>query len=147
VRLATGTGENLYRGLLDLPDRGYVIPAIVAITVLMSALSMSLRQLRHLEEVPGDILRMPLFVLFSTLFLMPLRAYGFLRLGHVGGWGTRAAAYSGDEPTGPTGPTDTASSTPNPLPANPTGDPRALLPYLAAALLVPLGVMFDAQLF
>lgn len=146
VRLATGTGENLYRGLLDLPGRGYVIPAIVAITVLMSALSMALRQLRHLEEVPGDILRMPLYVLFSTLFLMPLRAYGFLRLGHVGGWGTRAAAYSGDEPAAESA-DPTGSTTPSPIPTNPTGDPRALIPYLAAALLVPLGVMFDAQLF
>lgn len=133
IRLATHTGENLYAGLLNLPGREYTLAAIIVITVLMSTLSMALRQLRHIEDQPGDLFWMPLYILFSTLFLMPLRAYGFVRLGHIGGWGTRSAAYSADQ--------DDAKEVAM------TGDPRALIPYLIAFALVPLGVMFDAQLF
>ena len=136
IRLATGADTNLYAGLLQLPGRVYAIPAIVVITVLMSTLSMTLRQLRHVEEQPSDLLWMPLYILFSTLFLMPLRAYGFLRLGHIGSWGTRSDAYTADQAE----PTAKASQ-------STSGDPRALIPYLLASALVPLGVMFDAQLF
>lgn len=138
VRLATGSGENLYAGLLQLPGRQYTLPAVVVITILMSTLSMTLRQLRHIEDRPSDLLWMPLYILFSTVFLMPLRAYGFLRLGHVGSWGTRSDAYTADQ--------EEASTSSGPAPTT-SGDPRALVPYLIATALVPLGVMFDAQLF
>lgn len=137
VRYVTGNGENLYSGLLDLPGRAFALPAIVLITVLFSTLSMTLRQLRHIEEQPSDLLWMPLYILFSTLFLMPLRAYGFLRLGHIGSWGTRSDAYTADQEE----PAKTKAA------AATSGDPRALIPYLLASALVPLGVFFDAQLF
>lgn len=97
LRRQQGTDVNLYVGLLQAEGRPWMLPAIVAITVLMSALSMTVRQLRHIEERPVDLFWMPVYILFSTVFLMPIRAYGFLRLGHVGGWGTRAAAYSADQ--------------------------------------------------
>ncbi|RLV49833.1 glycosyltransferase [Nocardioides mangrovicus] len=144
IRLGLGTGENLYAGLLHMPSRSWMLPAIIAFTVLLSTLSMTLRQLRHIEDKPSDLLWMPLYIVFSTLFLMPLRAYGFLRLGHVGGWGTRTAAYSvdtDDRSTGADGSAVVAGGAPR------TGDPRALVPYLIATALVTLGVMFDAQLF
>ena len=137
LRVATGNGENLYAGLLELPGRAYTLPAIVVITVLFSTLSMALRQLRHIEEQPSDLLWMPLYIVFSTLFLMPLRAYGFLRLGHIGSWGTRSDAYTADQ-------AEPAKSKATP---STSGDPRALIPYLLASALVPLGVLFDAQLF
>ena len=41
---------------------------------------MALRQLRHLARKPIDFLRLPVFIVFSTLFLMPLRILGFLRM-------------------------------------------------------------------
>ena len=115
---------------------------------------MTVRQLRHIEERPVDLLWMPVYILFSTIFLMPIRAYGFLRLGHVGGWGTRAAAYSADQgldaPAGTSaGPVTGASSTttltrpPRTLPPLVSGDPRALIPYLLVTALVPLGVLYD----
>lgn len=137
VRIATGTGDNLYTGLLELPGRAYTLPAIVVTTVLLSTLSMALRQLKHIEDQPSDLLWMPVYIVFSTLFLMPLRAYGFLRLGHIGGWGTRSNAYTAEQGE----PTETAAK------PSTSGDPRALLPYLLASAIVPLGVMFDAQLF
>jgi hyaluronan synthase len=137
VRLAIGNGENLYTGLLQLPGRAYTLPAIVVTTVLLSTLSMALRQLKHIEDQPSDLLWMPLYIVFSTLFLMPLRAYGFLRLGHIGSWGTRSDAYSADQAE----PAKTKAA------AATSGDPRALIPYLLASAIVPLGVLFDAQLF
>jgi hyaluronan synthase len=98
IRTVRHTGDNLYSGMLD--GRGHAVIAIIALTVLTSTLAMCLRQLRHLGEVPGDFGWMPFYILFSTLVLMPIRIYGFLRCGHVGGWGTRADAFAGgpDEP-------------------------------------------------
>lgn len=147
IRMANHTDINLYAGLLDVEGRPWMILAIVTITVLVSAVSMTMRQLRHIEERPVDLFWMPVFVLFSTLFLMPIRAFGFIRLGHVGGWGTRTAAYSADQAeTGPPSPaaptTASRSSRPTPkLPALVSGDPRALIPYLLVSALVPLGVL------
>lgn len=156
VRLATGSGENLYLGLLQMQDHRAMLIAIVALTIFMSALSMSLRQLRHLEERPIDTLLMPVYTVFSTVFLMPLRMLGFLRLGHVGGWGTRAAAYSGDNgdahahALGISGSPELADriAAIRPLtpPANPHADPRALIPYLLATGAITWGVVYDAAL-
>ena len=33
---------------------------------------------------------MPVYILFSSFFLMPVRLLGFFRMAHVAGWGTRA---------------------------------------------------------
>lgn len=121
VRTSNHTSSNLYDGLLAV--RSHALIAVIVLTVVTSTLSMALRQGRHLAEVPGDILWLPLYILFSTFVLMPIRLLGFLRLGHAGGWGTRAAAYS----------VDTES-----------GDPRALVPYLIASALVIAGVVYDA---
>ena len=42
---------------------------------------MCLRQARHIGEVPVDFFWMPVYILFSTLVLMPIRIYGFIRSG------------------------------------------------------------------
>ncbi|GAA4351259.1 glycosyltransferase family 2 protein [Angustibacter luteus] len=164
VRLATHTGQNLYVGLLHLHDRWVSIVAIVLLTILMSTLSMALRQIRHIEERPVDLLLMPVYTVFSSVFLMPLRMYGFLRLGHIGGWGTRADAYVADQgeatsgsdvrpgrehPEGLTSSPALAARLPtSPLrsPRSQPGDPRALVTYLIAVAAVTLGVLYDAQL-
>jgi hyaluronan synthase len=95
IRSVRHTGDNLYQGMLHV--RGHAFIAIIALTVLTSTLAMCLRQIRHLHEAPEDLPWMPFYILFSTLVLMPIRLYGFIRLGHVGGWGTRAHAYTGDQ--------------------------------------------------
>ena len=63
--------------------------------VVSSVLSMSIRQIRHLHEKPSDFFRLPIFIIVSTFFLMPIRLLGFLRMAHASGWGTRAGAYGG----------------------------------------------------
>lgn len=88
-RSATGTGYNAYAPILDQYGsvEGIVLVALLAIAA--SWLSMALRQLRHLREKPSDVLLLPLFIMFSTLFLMPIRIVGFFRMAHVASWGTR----------------------------------------------------------
>jgi hyaluronan synthase len=158
VRLVNHSGTNLYGGMLHSHGPTQTIVGIVALTVLSSTLSMSLRQLRHLTEKPNDLLWMPLYILFSTAVLMPIRIYGFLRLGHVGGWGTRAGAHTSkpveerelatvgaDGAAVPVGERRT-------LPASsaadrreePPGDPRGLIPYLIASAILSVGVFYDA---
>ncbi|MET0725905.1 MAG: glycosyltransferase [Leifsonia sp.] len=94
-RAATSQGENLYEGILHDYGLQTGLIWVVALVVISSVLSMAIRQLRHLAEKPSDFWRLPFFILFSTLFLMPIRLLGFFRMGHVAGWGTRAGAYTG----------------------------------------------------
>ncbi|MBV9592390.1 MAG: glycosyltransferase [Actinobacteria bacterium] len=149
---------DLYAGLLHVGGNALLV--IVLLTVLTSALAMCLRQARHVGEVPVDFFWMPAYVLFSTLFLMPIRIYGFIRCGHVGGWGTRANAYVAGGPIGPETTREAIAAPPAeggavatlvekrtesaPAEAN-GGDPRALIPYLIAAAAITLGVLYDVR--
>src|SRR6185437_4827481 len=63
--------------------------------VVSSVISMAIRQIRHLSEIPTDFFRLPVFIIVSTFFLMPIRLLGFFRMSHASGWGTRAGAYAG----------------------------------------------------
>lgn len=96
LRSATGYHSDLYGGILGA-HRPFELPAMLCLIVVSSWVSMSLRQSRHLEQRPGDIALMPLFVVFSTLFLLPIRLYGFARMAKPAGWGTRANAYAGGD--------------------------------------------------
>ena len=89
------TGTNLYAAALETYTglRGWVW--VIGLMVVSSVLSMSIRQIRHLHERPSDFFRLPVFILTSTFFLMPVRLLGFLRMAHVAGWGTRSGAYTG----------------------------------------------------
>ncbi len=94
-RSATGQGYNLYAGILDEYGVGSGVLWVVALMVISSVLSMSIRQMRHLAEKPSDFFRLPVFIIVSTFFLMPVRLLGFFRMAHASGWGTRAGAYAG----------------------------------------------------
>ena len=94
-RALSGQGYNFYEGLLSEYGVQSGILAIVALMVVSSVLSMGIRQMRHLGEKPSDFFRLPIFILASTFFLMPIRLIGFFRMGHASGWGTRAGAYAG----------------------------------------------------
>jgi len=156
--LAHRHDTDLYAGLLHV--RGHALVVIVLLTVLTSALAMCLRQARHVGEVPVDFFWMPAYVLFSTVVLMPIRIYGFIRCGHVGGWGTRANAFVANGPEQP--PADVVDTSVHELAGGATvavaevrtettmtestsGDPRALVPYLIAAAVVALGVLYDIR--
>jgi cellulose synthase/poly-beta-1,6-N-acetylglucosamine synthase-like glycosyltransferase len=94
-RALTGQGYNFYEGLLSEYGVQSGLLVIVALMVVSSILSMGIRQMRHLGEKPSDFFRLPVFILASTFFLMPIRLIGFFRMGHASGWGTRAGAYAG----------------------------------------------------
>ncbi|WBU38475.1 glycosyltransferase family 2 protein [Homoserinibacter sp. YIM 151385] len=94
-RTVTGQGINLYEGILREYGVGSGIVWVLGLMVVSSVLSMAIRQLRHLAEKPSDFFRLPVFIIVSTLFLMPVRLIGFFRLAHASGWGTRAGAYAG----------------------------------------------------
>jgi cellulose synthase/poly-beta-1,6-N-acetylglucosamine synthase-like glycosyltransferase len=94
-RALTGQGYNFYEGLLSEYGVQSGLLWIVGLMVVSSVLSMGIRQMRHLGEKPSDFFRLPIFILASTFFLMPVRLIGFFRMGHASGWGTRAGAYAG----------------------------------------------------
>ncbi|CAN5154683.1 N/A [soil metagenome] len=94
-RSFTGQGYNFYDGILKEYGVEGGIALVICLMVASSVLSMAIRQLRHLSEKPSDFFRLPVFIIVSTAFLMPIRLIGFFRMGHASGWGTRAGAYGG----------------------------------------------------
>jgi len=97
-RAATGTGTNLYAAILDKYGDQAGWMWVIGLMIGSTVLSMSIRQIRHLQEVPSDFFRLPVFILTSTFFLMPVRFLGFLRMAHASAWGTRDGAYAGGNP-------------------------------------------------
>lgn len=164
-RSVSHTGTNLYEAILETYTglNGWVW--VVALMIVSSVLSMSIRQIRHLHEKPSDFFRLPIFIIVSTFFLMPIRILGFVRMAHASGWGTRAGAYGGGpenedlmaelESAGDGAPVDlvdrvdgghalqtevrrrrTAEATTTPTPARRRLNPLAAVPYgIALALL------------
>lgn len=97
-RAAIGKGYDFYEPILgDLGVHAGLL-WIIALVIVSSVLSMAIRQLRHLSEKPSDFFRLPVFILASTAFLMPIRLIGFFRMAHVAGWGTRSGAYKKGDP-------------------------------------------------
>ncbi|MFJ3380601.1 glycosyltransferase family 2 protein [Curtobacterium sp. NPDC090217] len=112
-RALTGQGENLYQGILHQYGFSTGFIYVAALMVVSSVLSMAIRQMRHLAEKPSDFFRLPMFIIVSTFFLMPIRLIGFFRLAHASGWGTRAGAYAGGPmETDPAQPQAVATQTP-----------------------------------
>lgn len=164
---------DLYSGLIHVHRDAVLM--VVVLTVLTSALAMCLRQARHVAEVPVDFLWMPFYILFSTLVLMPIRIYGFVRCGHPGTWGTRAHAYDSADASSSSSSELVPAPSPSPTEedgavavldrADPAtgseaavaparaprvepaadGDPRALIPYLLATAVIALGVLYDIR--
>jgi hyaluronan synthase len=94
-RSLTGQGYNFYQGILNEYGVQSGLVWVLGLMVTSSVLSMAIRQMRHLSEKPSDFFRLPVFIIVSTFFLMPIRLLGFFRLAHASGWGTRAGAYAG----------------------------------------------------
>ncbi|QBQ74841.1 glycosyltransferase family 2 [Caudovirales GX15bay] len=127
----THTGVNFMRPTLDaFPGiQGWAL--VLGFIIVGSTVSMWLRQKRHLDEVPRDLMWMPVYILFSSIFLMPIRIYGFFVCGHVAKWGTRSGSYAGTEGMG-------LSQRLRSL------NPQALFPYLLGGALI--GVQIAAIL-
>jgi len=94
-RSITGQGYNFYAGFLKTYGVQAGVLTVIALMVVSSVISMSIRQIRHLSEKPTDFFRLPVFIIVSTFFLMPIRLLGFFRMAHASGWGTRSGAYAG----------------------------------------------------
>jgi len=94
-RAITGQGYNFYEGILGEYGLQTGVVMVLGLMLISSVLSMAIRQIRHLAEKPSDFFRLPIFIIVSTTFLMPIRLIGFFRMGHASGWGTRAGAYAG----------------------------------------------------
>lgn len=90
-------GYNFYSGFMSEYGLKGGVLVVAALMVTSSVISMSIRQVRHLSEKPTDFFRLPIFIIVSTFFLMPIRLIGFFRMAHVAGWGTRDGAYAGGE--------------------------------------------------
>ncbi|MFJ3027739.1 glycosyltransferase family 2 protein [Curtobacterium sp. NPDC087080] len=129
-RAVTGQGENLYQGILQQYGFSTGFVYVAGLMVVSSVLSMAIRQMRHLAEKPSDFFRLPMFIIVSTFFLMPIRLIGFFRLAHASGWGTRAGAYAG----GPMEEDPADAVQPNALGAPPVSPVDAGLPPVDAGL-------------
>ncbi|PSL39410.1 hyaluronan synthase [Labedella gwakjiensis] len=99
-RALTGQGQDLYEGFLAEFGFGTGLLYVLGLMVASTVVSMAIRQMRHLSEKPTDFFRLPVFIIVSTFFLMPIRIIGFFRMAHASGWGTRSGAYGGavDDP-------------------------------------------------
>jgi hyaluronan synthase len=165
-RSFTGYHSDLYGGILN-GHRPFQLPVMLILIVMASWVSMSLRQQRHLEQRPDDIVMMPVYVVFSTLFLLPIRLYGFARLAKPAGWGTRANAYAGGEvgnsvPIGRSGERhDSRSALPQSSTATATAlarrttpaharartrsfNPYELIPVLLFVIAIAGGILYDS---
>jgi cellulose synthase/poly-beta-1,6-N-acetylglucosamine synthase-like glycosyltransferase len=78
-RAFTGQGYNFYDGILAEYGLESGVILVLGLMVISSVLSMAIRQMRHLAEKPSDFFRLPIFIIVSTAFLMPIRLIGFFR--------------------------------------------------------------------
>lgn len=94
--LATGQKWDLYADfpLPDVPWQAFAITLTLAL--VMTLISLGIRFGRHFAYRPGDLAYLPVFMLINTTLLMPIRIFGFFRMAHNAGWGTRSHGYRGD---------------------------------------------------
>jgi cellobiuronic acid synthase len=70
---------------------GLPIPVELGLGYVGMMVSIGLRQIPHFRRVPRDVLRLPIFVLALTFFMVPIRIAAFATMLHQG-WGSRPAA-------------------------------------------------------
>lgn len=124
VRILLGENVNFYEGITYGYGAAFGTTIIVLLTLVATWLSVYIRQARHFEEHPRDLLLLPMFTVLNTFMLMPIRIWGFMRMARNDGWGTRKNAYRGD---------DGVKQRVNPWGA---------IPYVMAAVLVFGGVAY-----
>jgi len=95
ISIATRDRAVIYDAL-PLPDTPWqAVAVILALTALMTMLSLSIRFSRHFIERPRDLAHLPAFMMINTFLLMPIRVLGFIRMAHNAGWGTRRGGFAG----------------------------------------------------
>lgn len=94
-------GPGVYDAL-PLPHNPWAaLGVVVALAVMMSAVSLGVRFGRHFAYRPQDTLYLPVFMLINTTLLLPVRLVGFFRMAHNAGWGTRADSFAGESARNP----------------------------------------------
>jgi hyaluronan synthase len=88
VALAVAHGVDGDRG------NGLPVPAELLLGYLGMLLSIGIRQLGHVKRVPGDLRRLPLFVLQITFLMVPIRIGAFATMFHQG-WTSRPQQPAG----------------------------------------------------
>lgn len=73
-----------HTGYFDIPLKEAIVMAILGMNM-----SLGLRQYPHLLECKKDIVYLPLYVLFMTFVMTPIRIYGLLTM-YDSGWMTRS---------------------------------------------------------
>jgi hyaluronan synthase len=90
----TAHGTNVYDALFTaLGGTAVSIIEIIALAVITSWAFMSVRFARTLNTF-STALWLPVFMVINVVLLVPVRIWGFLRLAHQGGWGTRKDAFT-----------------------------------------------------
>jgi len=95
LRIALGIkGTNYYFWTWNALGGNHISTALmVLIAVVVSWLFAAIRFSRVLREKPREFWSIPLYLLANTFILLPIRLYGFFRLGFQGNWQTRVGAY------------------------------------------------------
>ncbi len=57
--------------------------------------SVAIRNFPHLKRCPEDWPFLPMYIIMQSGILTPIRIFGFFRLAHDSGWGTRSDAHAG----------------------------------------------------
>jgi hyaluronan synthase len=87
---------NIFQPLLDQLGGGtQAVAIIVALIVVTSVVLCGLRFTRSLRDRMSHLLWIPVYMVLALVILVPIRVYGFMRMAHPEGWGTRVNAYSG----------------------------------------------------
>lgn len=124
VRMLLGENINFYEGITY--GYGAIVGTgiIVVLTLLATWFSTYIRQARHFEDHPRDLMLLPLFTILNTFMLMPIRIWGFMRMARNDGWGTRKHAFEGEQ---------TVTKQRNPW---------GVIPYVLAGTMILAGVAY-----
>jgi cellobiuronic acid synthase len=79
---------------------GWPLPVELPLGYIGMVASIGLRQVPHLRRAPHDVLRLPLFVLQLTFFMVPIRILAFATMLHQS-WATRSAPAIALHPPAP----------------------------------------------
>jgi hyaluronan synthase len=124
VRMLLGENINFYEGITY--GYGAIVGTgiIVVLTLLATWFSTYIRQARHFEDHPRDLMLLPLFTILNTFMLMPIRIWGFMRMARNDGWGTRKHAFEGEQAV------------------TKHRNPWGVIPYLLAGMMIFAGVAY-----
>ncbi len=119
--VVTGAKAEIYRELPLPAAQWQAVAMILGLTALATVGSLAIRFGRHFAYRPRDLVYLPVFMVINTFALMPIRVFGFFRMAHNAGWGTRLGAFVGER----------------------TRNPALVIPYLLGGSMLAAAVMIS----